>query len=143
MTTKDIMSALDDIKDKLTDYEYLKFANLLKNKNDKIKQKYQITYIKQQPRIKLNGDIVFHQIFKTKNVYLTYNNYDDIINKLKRLNIIIINFIKKYNGYKYMNIIDHEYDGSFMFQEDDKKGDDKYIKHNENILISIKPIDDI
>jgi ABC-type dipeptide/oligopeptide/nickel transport system ATPase component len=84
MTAKEIMSIIDDVKEKLTDDEYLKLSNLLKKQriNENKKRKYKITYIKQTPTIRLDGDIVFQQKIKTKIAHIKDNDYELCCNNL-------------------------------------------------------------
>lgn len=138
MSAKEIMSIIDDVKQKLTDDEYLKLSNLLVKRNSKEQKKYKITYIKQTPTIRLDGDIIFQQKIKTKIAYIKDNDYELCCNNLAREENVLIRFDKD-----LMIILKACcYNGAFLFNDDDEDNN-KHIIYIEKLLLSIKPIDDI
>lgn len=140
MSAKEIMSIIDDVKKRLTDDEYLKLSNLLAKRNSKEQKKYKITYIKQTPTIRLDGDIVFQQKIKTKIAYIKDKDYELCCNNLAKEENVLIRFDND-----LMIILKACcYNGAFLFNEDeDDENNNKHIIYIEKLLLSIKPIDDI
>lgn len=138
MTSFEIMAAIDGIKDKLTDNEYLKLASLLKDKNEKEKKEYRIVYLSQKPIVKLDGSIKFHQRMKTKTKYMRDEDYE------KCCNATIGEPISLCFMGKFATLADFRL--SFRYNGDDSDGDyeeHKDIIYQKYILMSIKPVDDI
>ncbi len=141
MSAKELMSVIDDIKDKLTDNEYLKLSSLLLKRNKKEGKKYNITYIKQKSLVRFDGDNVFTQEIKRKIAYInndlileSCNNCLSNIVKI-RFNDDVMDIIHHYNTLDYVNREDDD-------DEDDDDGKNKRLHYNDKILLSIKPIDD-
>lgn len=135
MSARELLNVIDDLKEKISNEEYLKLTSLLVKRNNKEGKEYTITYIKQKSLIRPDGDVVFQQEIKTKIAKISERDVLEIKDNLMRNVIIKIGFkdgLLKIDKYQKIDLV-----------ANDEENDPVFIRYNDKILLSIKPTDDI
>lgn len=135
MSARELLDVIDDLKEKISNEEYLKLTALLVKRNNKEGKQYTITYIKQKSLIRPDGDVVFNQEIKTKIANISERDVLQIKDELIRNVIINIQFndgLLKIDKYQKFELV-----------ANDEENDPVFIRYNDKILLSIKPTDDI